>query len=83
MRDLRKQVFKIFVYIKIVSLSCLDYAVDDRTGIGSIDVFCKSKFPNFADKNGESCISVLEKVADCPAALPRHCRNSTADMLLR
>ena len=48
----------------------------------SIDVFCKSKFRNFADKNGESCISVLEKIADCPAALPRHCRNSTADMLL-
>ena len=45
-------------------------------------VFCKSKFPNFADKNGESCISVLEKVADRPAALPRLCRNSTADMLL-
>ena len=37
LRDLRKQVFKIFVYVKIVSLSRLDYAVDDRTGIGSID----------------------------------------------
>ena len=37
LRDLRKQVFKIFVDIKIVSLSRLDYAVDDRTGVGSID----------------------------------------------
>ena len=33
-------------------------------------VFCKCKFPKFADKNGEYCISVLEKVADCPAGLP-------------
>lgn len=53
-----------------------------RTGGLMTVVFCKSEFPNFADKNGESCISVLEKVADRPAALPRHCRNSTADMLL-
>ena len=35
-----------------------------------IFVFCKCKFPKFADKNGEYCISVLEKVADCPAGLP-------------
>lgn len=34
------------------------------------NVFCKCKFPKFADKNGEYCISVLEKVADCPAGLP-------------
>ena len=37
LRDLRKQVFKIFVYIEIVSLSRLDYAVYDRAGIGSVD----------------------------------------------
>ena len=36
----------------------------------NIFVFCKCKFPKFADKNGEYCISVLEKVADCPAGLP-------------
>ena len=34
------------------------------------DVFCKCKFLKFADKNGEFCISVLEKVAGCPAGLP-------------
>ena len=45
-------------------------------------VFCKSKFRNFADKNGESCLSVLEKIADRPAVLPMPCRNSTADMFL-
>lgn len=33
-------------------------------------VFCKCKFLKFADKNGEFCISVLEKVAGCPAGLP-------------
>lgn len=27
------------------------------------DVFCKCKFPKVASKNGEICISVLEKVA--------------------
>ena len=32
-------------------------------------VFCKCKFLKFADKNGEFCISVLEKVAGCPAGL--------------
>lgn len=35
-----------------------------------MDVFCKCKFLKFADKNGEFCISVLEKVAGCPAGLP-------------
>ena len=34
------------------------------------NVFCKCKFLKFADKNGEFCISVLEKVAGCPAGLP-------------
>ena len=37
LRYLRKQVFKIFVYIKIISLSRLDYAVYDRTCISSAD----------------------------------------------
>ena len=36
----------------------------------SLNVFCKCKFLKFADKNGEFCISVLEKVAGCPAGLP-------------
>ena len=31
------------------------------------DVFCKCKFPKVASKNGEICISVLEKVAGCAA----------------
>jgi len=32
-------------------------------------VFCKYKIPKVAGKNGESCISILEKVADMsPAA---------------
>lgn len=35
LRNLRKQIFEVFVYIKIVGLSRLDDAVDDRTGIGS------------------------------------------------
>ena len=35
LRDLRKQVFKIFVYVKIISLSRLDYAVYDRTRIST------------------------------------------------
>ena len=41
-------------------------------GYGKLDtyVFCKCKFLKFADKNGEFCISVLEKVAGCPAGLP-------------
>ena len=30
-------------------------------------VFCKSKFPKVASKNGESCISILEKIAGCTA----------------
>ena len=30
-------------------------------------VFCKCKFPKVASKNGEICISVLEKVAGCAA----------------
>ena len=63
------------------SIKAKDLFFDEISAFKS--VFCKSKFRNFADKNGESCISVLEKIADCPAALPRHCRNSTADMLLR
>ena len=29
----------------------------------SMDVFCKSIILNIADKNGESCISILEKNA--------------------
>ncbi|MDD6979251.1 MAG: sigma-70 family RNA polymerase sigma factor [Firmicutes bacterium] len=36
----------------------------------AVNVFCKCKFLKFADKNGEFCISVLEKVAGCPAGLP-------------
>lgn len=38
--------------------------------LGKLIVFCKCKFLKFADKNGEFCISVLEKVAGCPAGLP-------------
>ena len=40
------------------------------TAVYSCVVFCKCKFLKFADKNGEFCISVLEKVAGCPAGLP-------------
>ena len=41
-----------------------------RDGLRKFAVFCKCKFLKFADKNGEFCISVLEKVAGCPAGLP-------------
>ena len=47
-----------------------------------LNVFCKYNFPKIADKNGKSCISILEKDAGCPAGLHRHCGNSTADMSL-
>lgn len=41
------------------------------SGVSEMNVvFCKCKFLKFADKNGEFCISVLEKVAGCPAGLP-------------
>ena len=32
-----------------------------------LEWFCKCKFPKVASKNGEICISVLEKVAGCAA----------------
>ena len=38
-----------------------------RVGDTGVDVFCKCKFPKVASKNGEICISVLEKVAGCAA----------------
>ena len=45
-------------------------------------VFCKSKIPKIAAKNGELCISILEKVAGWPARSLGHCWSSTADMLI-
>ena len=48
------------------------FPIKSWQGDGKYDiiVFCKCKFLKFADKNGEFCISVLEKVAGCPAGLP-------------
>ena len=46
-----------------------EYGIAKSTINGWV-VFCKCKFLKFADKNGEFCISVLEKVAGCPAGLP-------------
>ena len=31
---------------------------------GTFDVYCRIKIPKVADKNGESCISKMEKVAE-------------------
>lgn len=44
------------------------------------NVFCKHKIPNFAEKNGELCISVLEKTADCLAGVSMPCHDSIADI---
>lgn len=57
----------------------------EREGLITIlryDVFCKSLFPKIADKNGESCISILEKIAGCSGSFPGRCMNSTADISL-
>lgn len=35
------------------------------TSMPVLSVFCKYKFPKVASKNGENCISILEKVAGC------------------
>lgn len=55
------------MYITLTELLTLGVFVIELI---AIIVFCKCKFPKFADKNGEFCISVLEKVAGCPAGLP-------------
>ena len=54
----------------------LDFYDNDVVRIAA--VFCKYFFPKVASKNGECCISVLEKVAGCPAGLP-----STAETILQ
>ena len=47
---------------------------------GKYIVFCKSEMAKIANKNGENCISILEKVASGFRRIQYH-RKSTADIV--
>lgn len=63
---------------KGVTVNVLNLGILSNDSVNT--VFCKHKIPNFAEKNGENCISVLEKTADCLAGVSMPCHDSIADI---
>lgn len=51
----------------------LDYSEGQKAAahrvLVELVICCIIKIPKVADKNGESCISILEKTAGCPTEL--------------